>query len=37
MYDTLEAMSCLGEMNMDNLEKMIFDYQSGRKLNSENT
>ena len=23
MYDTLEAMSCLGEMNTDNLEKMI--------------
>ena len=23
MYDTLEAMNCLGEMNTDNLEKMI--------------
>ena len=23
MYDTLEAMNCLGEMNKDNLEKMI--------------
>ena len=23
MYDTLESMACLGEMNTDNLEKMI--------------
>ena len=23
MYDTLESMDCLGEMNTDNLEKMI--------------
>ena len=23
MYDTLEAMNCLGEMNTDNLEKMV--------------
>ena len=23
IYDTLEAMNCLGEMNTDNLEKMV--------------
>ena len=37
MYDTLEAMNCPGEMNIDNLEKMILRLPKWGQANSENT